>query len=188
MIAKEVIKRFRLKDLGVIVLLALIWLGLDTVIIYSFNAQNSYIFSLVIGTLLMSLAVQLTKRFGTALLFYGISALLMQSINDIGTTGLNKFIILVFTGLLFEIVFLMLKLEVKDIQLDILIGTAISTATIPLTTGILLSFNVAQNMINSLLNMMLLSFFIGIVGAVLSFMVWYHFRKTKFVLKFEYGI
>ncbi|MEK6903447.1 MAG: hypothetical protein AABW64_02260 [Nanoarchaeota archaeon] len=134
----------------------------------------------------MSFTVHLVRKAGSATLFYVIGAIFTYSINDIGHTGISKVITFLIAGILFELIFLIFKLEMKRIQLDIVAATAISAATIPLTTGFLLSFNVTLHMISSIINLMLVSFFVGLAGAVISFLAWHHVRTTKMILKYEY--
>lgn len=186
MIAIESIKRFKIIDVTAIVVLACLWLLLSFLVSTFFSPQIIYILSLLIATTLMSLAVHLVRKAGTAILFYSFGALLTNTIYDLGATGINKLIVLVIAGIIFELVFLILKIEVKSVQLDIIISTAISAATIPLTTALLISFNTALNMIIPIINMMLLSLLIGLIGAFVSFLLWYNLKTTKTVLKFEY--
>lgn len=99
---------------------------------------------------------------------------------------MNKFIVLLIAGLVFEIVFLLIKAEIKNVPLDIVIGTAISAASIPILIGFLLSPNIFVVMISLVINLMLLSLLIGIAGSIISFIIWYNLRITRFVLRFEY--
>ena len=89
-------------------------------------------------------------------------------------------------GLVFELVFVIFKLELKNIQLDIVLGTGFSAASIPITTAFLLSTNLARSMIVPIFNLSLLSFIVGIVGAIASFFLWYRLRTNRAVLRYEY--
>jgi ABC-type thiamin/hydroxymethylpyrimidine transport system permease subunit len=82
--------------------------------------QSSYILSLLVATILMSFTVHLVRKAGSATLFYCIGALLAFSINDLGATGINKLIVLVIAGIIFELIFLIFKLEIKNIPTDII--------------------------------------------------------------------
>ena len=66
--------------------------------------------------------------------------------------------------------------KVKHIQLDIVLGTAVAAASLLFISGMLLSSELAIEMISRLVNMMIVSFFVGMIGAILSFLLWYHFR------------
>tara|TARA_Y100000310_G_scaffold327446_1_gene393816 strand:+ start:3561 stop:3791 length:231 start_codon:yes stop_codon:yes gene_type:complete len=76
-------------------------------------------------------------------------------------------------------------LEVSNVQVDIVTGTALSALSVPFVMSFVLSggFVVQEAMIN----LMLLSLFIGLVGSVLSFLAWFHLRTRKWVLRFEYS-
>ena len=107
-------------------------------------------------------------------------------LHDFGVLGGERIISFIIVGLLFELVFLVLKLEVKHIQLDIVLGTAVAAASLPLSAGMLLSSALAIEMISRIINMMIFSFFVGMAGALLSFLLWYYLRTAKLVLRFEY--
>tara|TARA_Y100000034_G_scaffold115205_1_gene152143 strand:+ start:11098 stop:11448 length:351 start_codon:yes stop_codon:yes gene_type:complete len=112
--------------------------------------------------------------------------LISYGVNDFGITGFNKIAVLVIAGVIFELVFLIFKLEIKNVQIDVVLGGGVSAASIPLLMGIVLSSGVVFNMILAMINLILLSFFVGIIGSVLSFLLWYKLKTSKMVLKFEY--
>ncbi len=187
MIATESFKRFRAKDLLVIIGLALLWFLLSAILDRNLGPQFSYIFSLALATFLMSFTAHFIRKAGSATLFYVFGGLFAFSINDLGVIGINKVLMLGSAGVVFEIVFLIFKIEVKNIQFDIITGTALSAASIPVTMAFMLSTEVAINMIASFINLTLLSFLVGVAGSVLSFMLWHQMRTTKMVLRFEYS-
>ena len=90
-------------------------------------------------------------------------------------------------GLLFEFLFLMLKLEIHYLPLDILLGTALSTASIPLSTLFLLSTEMAATNGRAVMNILLLSFCVGLIGAVIAFLIWFQVKHSKAVLQYEYA-
>jgi len=186
MIAIESFKRFRMLDVIVVIILAGLWLPLSLAINNVFSPQSSYILSLLIGTLLMSLTVHLVRKAGTAILFYAMAALFTYNVSDLGATGINKVMVLVTAGIIFELVYMTFKIEVKNTQTDIIAATAISASTIPITIGLILSYSITLDKITSIVNLVLLSFLVGLAGAVISFLVWYNLRTKKTVLKFEY--
>jgi multisubunit Na+/H+ antiporter MnhE subunit len=59
---------------------------------------------------------------------------------------------------------------------------------IPLFMGLIISSALAWQLINGLLNMMITSFFIGVIGYVVSFMFWHAFRRRKFMVKLMFGL
>lgn len=186
MIAVENFKMFRLADIIAILFFAALWLIISLIISRFAGPQMSYILSLLAAAFLMSFAVHLTRKAGTATLFYIAGGMLTYSIDSIGAAGINKVIALAFAGLIFELVFLILKIEVKNVQLDIIAGTALSSACLPAAISLAISIDSALSMAVPVLNMMLLSFFVGIIGAVLSFLAWHSIRTTKTALRFEY--
>lgn len=186
MIAVESFKKFRILDVVLILFVSAIWAVIGYVVNILFTPQSSYIISLLIATFLMSFTVHLVRKAGSATLFYVIGGLLMFGLNDLGVTNMNKIWVLLVAGVVFELAFIILKLELKNIQLDIVLGSAFSAASVPFSTAFLLSVSLAKDVIGSIINIALLSFMIGFVGAVASFFLWYKLRTNKAVLKYEY--
>ena len=186
MIAIESFRRFRLIDLIVIILFAIFWLVTNLVTSNRVSPQTQYIVSLFFITFFMSCTVYVIRKAGAVTLFYLLCGLFTFSLNNLGTTGLTKLLTLVISGVLFELTFIILKLELKSIPLDVIVGTAVSAASIPISTGLLLSPVMAQTLIISILNLALLSFFIGIVSGLVAFLIWYYLRTTKLIVSFEY--
>lgn len=186
MIAVESFRRFRFRDIMIISVIAFLWALVGYVVNFFVDPQSSYIISLLIATLLMSFTVHLVRKAGSATLFYVIGGLLMFSVNDLGITHVGKIWMLFIAGIVFELFFIVLKLEVRNVQLDIVLGTGFSAASIPFSTGFILSSSLAMSLISDLFNIALLSFFVGVIGAVLSFLIWHRFRTNKSVLRYEY--
>lgn len=185
MIAIESFKRFRMIDIIAIIVLDIVWLLINLIMNKLLGPQSSYILSLFIATILMSFTVHLVRKAGSATLFYFIGALLTYNINDLGITGLNKIIALLITGIVFELIYIIFKLEIKNVQVDIVAATAFSSMIIPIFTAFL-SISIALSMISTLINWALLSFFIGLSGAIISFIIWHNLRTTKLILRYEY--
>jgi ABC-type thiamin/hydroxymethylpyrimidine transport system permease subunit len=186
MIAVESFQRFKIHDGAAILLLAGAWYGVSK-LASLLSPQSSYLLSLLMVMFLLSFTVHLIRKAGAATLFCLTGALLTFSFNDLGATGIPKLLVFLMAGIVFELGFLLFKLEFKNVQVDILLGTAFAAASIPFTTGMLLSSGVTLTMLTAMLNLILTSFFVGVIGAILSFLLWYHLRTTKWVLKFEYG-
>lgn len=187
MISIENFKKLKVRDLLIIVILAALWFLVAFLMNSYLDPQLSYILSLLVVTMLMSFCAILIKKAGVATLFYAVGGILTYRINDLGVVGIDKLIVLVVAGIIFEIFFLILKIEVKNLPVDVVIGTALSSATIPLTIGFLISVSAAMNMAASMVNLALLSLLIGVIGSILSFLTWHNARTNKFFLRFEYN-
>ncbi len=186
MIAIESFRRFRIIDVIIIIVLSSIWTLSNILISQRLNPQASFIFSLLVLVLLMSFTIHLIRKAGSATFFYAVAGLMTYSTNDFGVIGLEKVIAFIIAGLIFELVFLLLRLELKSIQIDIIFGSGLSAASIPFFTAFFVSLNSLLTLFNQVLNLMLLAFFVGIAGSVISFLIWYNLRTTKLVLEYEY--
>ncbi|HLC65317.1 MAG TPA: hypothetical protein VJI46_04300 [Candidatus Nanoarchaeia archaeon] len=177
-------KRFRVLDLIVILISAgLFWL-VSFAATSAFAPQTSYIASLLAASILVGLTANIIGKTGSAILFYLAVSLLAFRINDIGATGIDKVITLFIAGMVFEIIFLIFKVEIGGIQLDIIAATALSVASIPITASLLLSVAVTASNIYTVTNLVLLAFFMGVLGAVASSLIWSRIKHSRFLLKF----
>lgn len=186
MIAIESIKRFRGRDAIIIGgaggaftigQLLLKFTGIDT----------AYFGSLLLIGLLLSASTLLVRKAGTATMVGVLSALLSFGNGVAGAIGWRKVAVFAIAGLLFELTFLLLKIELHLIPLDIIIGTALAVASVPISTLFFLSSAMAIDNVWKLANMALLGFFTGMLSAVLVFLAWFRLRYVRAVLWFEYG-
>lgn len=186
MVALESFRKFKTKDFLAIILFA----GAASLLSFfssSFlNAQYNYIISLFLIIGLMHFTMSLINKAGTALSFMLFVSILTYRLNDLGAAGLNKLIFLVCAGLVFESVFLLLKLEVRQIQVDQIISAGIASASVPIIGLFLLSPYLFYDKLIMVANLSLLSLLIGIASAVISFFIYYHIKTLKMVLRFQF--
>ncbi|MHA1865483.1 MAG: ECF transporter S component [Candidatus Heimdallarchaeaceae archaeon] len=187
MIAIESFRKFKIKDVLMIVSFALIWSLSSYLYNNLFLPQNSYIFSLVLASSFIVFLVLLIRKVGTATLFYVMIGVMTFFMDDLGPKGLNKIIVLFLAGIIFEIFFLIFKLEIHNIPIDIILGIIFSLSTIPLTTILLISTSVTQNQLVQILNMIIISFSAGILGSLISLILWFKLKTTKFILKYQFN-
>ena len=186
MIAIESFKKYHLQDIVAITLLALFWAGLSYLFDATLDPQISFLVTLITITILMSFTVHLIRKAGAATLFFGLCAIFTISLTEFGVTGFRKFLALVIAGIVFELAYLILKLELKNIQLDIILGTGLSAAMIPLVMALQLSFTISVEKFIPLLNIIIVSFIVGLIGALISFLIWYKVKSLKPIVRFEY--
>jgi hypothetical protein len=184
MIAIESFKAFKPRDISAITILA----GLLSLITYLLNQvafDNAIALLLTLG-FFVTLTTLLIRKAGTAILFFAIVTALTINLASFGVDGLSKIIVMILAGLVFELTFLVLKIEIKNIPLDVIIGAALSTASIPLLTGLVASTEIIQSLMINFLNLIILGFVSGLAGAVLAFLLWWNIRTAKWIMKFEY--
>lgn len=186
MIAIESFQKFSLRDAAVIggmsAVCATAQFGLQEL-----DPRISPHITFVAFSMLLTLCTLVVRKAGTATGFALLSALLSFPALTIGISGWEKVLALSIAGVLFELVFLTLKIEVSLIPLDVVVGAAIATASIPVTSMLLLAPGIAIANGYAMMNIGLLGFTTGMIGAVLAFLLWHNIRMTKVVLWFEYG-
>jgi hypothetical protein len=62
----------------------------------------------------------------------------------------------------------------------------LSSASIPVTIGVLLSFQLLSKMTEPAINIILISMIAGFAGAIFSLLLWHRLRINKMLLRFEY--
>jgi len=175
----------RIIDYMVIVIAAIIWAALTTLINQP-DTQLTFMLVLGITSIFATFIALLIRRAGAVVLFYLLGSLISISFNNL-IIGYQKIIILLIAGILFELVIVINnKLNTKNIPLNVLIAAALSHASIPWT--MLLLTNFTKEILPATINFSLSSLLIGIIGAVIAYLIWYSIRSNKKVIKFEYAI
>lgn len=185
MIAHEHFQKIKLKELVFIPIVA----GIVSLFIFLnnllFDPSLVLIISLFLLVLGMNLVVYLAKKSGTAVIFYLFTSFFTFSIGDIGILGWKKILAFVIAGILFEIIFLLLKLEIHSLPLDMIIGTSLSIASLPLVSAFLLSAGLASSFPLALINLIVLAFAVGLIASVITFLLWRKVKHTKVIIRLE---
>jgi len=185
MIAHEHVQRIRLKEFIFVVIVAIIISFILFIGNFFLSPTFSFITSLIFLVVGMNICIYLIKKTGIATLFYVLTAILTFWLHDIGVVGGYKILTFFFAGLIFEGIFLFLKLHVHNVPLDMIIGTSLSTASISLITGFALSEGLARSFPVELLNLILLAFAVGLIAATVTFLIWHSVEHTKPIIKLE---
>lgn len=185
MIKLESFRRFRKIDFIAILLLALLWAFITWIINIPDN-QFTFFLSLFVTTMFMTFTAFLIRRLGAVTLFYLFGALITININNLGGLGFYKVPILLIAGIIFELFFLLLKIKIKNIPLDVVLGAAFSNFSIPFT--MLLLVPATKELLPFVWNFALMAFIIGIMASIVTFLIWYNIKNLKPIIKFEYGI
>jgi len=185
MIQLESFRRFRKIDLIAIIILALLW-ALVTWLINLPNTQLTFMLSLFITTMFMTFTAFLIRKFFAVTLFYLIGSIFSISINNLGGLGIYKVPILLVAGIIFELFFLLLKIKIKNIPLNVVLGAAFSNFSIPFT--MLLFIPATRELMPFVWNFALMAFIIGIMGSIVTFLIWYNIKSLKPIIRFEYSV
>ena len=183
----ESFRRYRKIDLIAILVLAILW-AIITSIVNIPNNQLSFMFVLFITTMFMAFTAFFIRKIGAVSLFYLLGAIITIPFNNLGGLGLYKIPILLMVGIIFELFFLLLKIEIKNIPLDVILGAAFSMASIPWIMFLLLVTEQTKNIMPSVWNFALTAFIIGVMGATVMFLIWYNIKGLKPIIKFEYSV
>lgn len=190
MIAVESFKKFNRKDaIAILILLNLFFIFN---IILSFLKNNySFLISGIILTTFIGLTTLIVRKFGSVLIFNILISIISYlsnfNLDAISILGINNLIVLIIMSAIFEGLFLFLKLELKNIPIDMILCSAFAMASIPLSIGLLYSVEITKNMISNMINSILLYLLIGASGAIIAFLIWDAIKNNKTILKFEFS-
>jgi len=185
MIELESFKRFRKIDLIAIIILAVLWAFITWIINIPDN-QFTFFLSLFVTTMFMAFTALLIRKIGAVTLFYLFGAIITISINNLGGLGIYKVPILLIAGIIFELFFLLLKIKIKNIPLDVVLGAAFSNFSIPFT--MLLFVSATRDLMPFVWNFALMVFIIGIMASIVTFLIWYKIKGMKLIIRFEYSV
>ena len=148
-----------------------------------FSPLFSYITSLFVIIALLGLTVHAVEKTGFAALFYAVIGIFTYNSNNFGVIGIEKLASLLIAGILFELTFAALKRSGKSVGLSIIISSAISAASIPAGIALQLSTAIAFGQISMIANLAIFSSLIGLAAAMISSLIWFQLRTTKFLLR-----
>ena len=185
MIELESFRKLRKIDYIAIIILAVIW-GAVTYLVNIPNTQLTFMLSFFITTVFMTFTAFLIRRLGAVTLFYFIGAIITVPIDNLGGIGIYKIPILITAGLVFELVFLLLKIKLRNVPLDVVLGAAISNFSMPFF--MLIFGSASKELMPYVLNFALTVFVIGVVGSIVTFLIWYNIKGFKWIIKFEYSV
>jgi len=177
---------FRSKD-AVAILGGSLLLSIIAVTFYDqLSQQNAFIISILLTSIFLAFVVNLVNKNGTGLSFLVLTGLLTNQVYDIGLMGGDKVLVFLLAGIVFEIINALFYLEFKRIQVDLILSTSITMAVLPFLGAYLLSPELTKEMFTAVLNLTILGFIVGVIGATLSFVLWHELRTSKIIIKFKY--
>ena len=143
------------------------------------------IVSLFLLTIGMNLCVYMLRRFGIATIFMFFIAMLTFNISELGFYGWNKVLTYVIAIVIFEIIYLIFKIEISSLPLDMIFGTAISLTSIFLISPMLLSQTLLLIFTTELINLLIMTFATSIISSTIFALIWGKLASTKKIVKFE---
>ena len=185
MFAIELIQIIRVKQLLFTLFIAAIASLLIYLADYFLPPTPLLIVSLFLLTIGMNLAVYMLKRFGIATIFMFFTAMLTFSLAEVGLYGWNKVLTYVLAAVLFELIYLIFKVEIASLPVDMIVGTTISFTSIFLISPMLLSQTILLVFTSELVNILILVFAVSLISSTLFALIWGKLATTKKIVKFE---
>jgi len=186
MIELESFERTRKIDLHLILIFASIWSIINIFIDY-IAQEYLYHYSVISMIFFMTLTLFFVRRFGSATLFLTFGSIISSLFINFYSLGWKIIIVFATSGLIFELFVILIKIEIAYTPLGVIIAAGISAGSIP---WIIYSTILFKNPVltSSVWNLSLLSFFIGTLTSTIAYLIWYHIKDYKKVIKFEYHI
>lgn len=179
----ETLQLFRKKDFLLIFGFSLLF-SFISYLVNQFNSETSFHLRLALFYMILVLSLLFVKKSGSVLFFCIFSSVLYKSSLFQFISFYQALITFIVIGITFEAFFLLLKLEIKNIPLDILLGSAFSSSIISFV--LLLFTDKTYSLYTNAFNISAINFFTAIIGASCAFIIWFQIRSSKKVIKFEY--
>lgn len=176
--------RYRKKEFLFLGILIVIWALISLILAPSYTLVK-FMIAFSIMAFFITLTALLIRKFGIVLLIMLLAVAIINSLPDLGGLGIKAYLIMLISGLFFELIYLLLNLKNKLIPFNVITSVCVSLAFIPLWTGLLLSIKIVLTRKIDIINLMLIDFFLSMIGALFAFMLWFYFRTSKLIVKFE---
>jgi hypothetical protein len=177
---------YHFRDFIALLLVIAVWTGIS-MFFSSLNTPWNFVIGFVFMAFFITFIAFLLRKFGMVFLAFLLATIFVRPLPDLTGLGGKAYAIMMISGFIFEIIYLITYMETKVIPFDVISALSVSLALIPLWTGILLSFEIVKERFMEVLNLIFLDFFIAIIGSLLAFLLWFHFRINKKVIEFKYG-
>jgi ABC-type thiamin/hydroxymethylpyrimidine transport system permease subunit len=184
MLPIESLRGFRKQDFLALGLMIVTWIILIT-LSGLVGIKWRFLVEIFFTVLVMSFAALLIRRIGAVVVLLLVGSLILNQTDALDGLGVSSIPVLVVAGIIFEFVIVVLKKEIKNVPLNFLVGSGLASASMPWTMFFLVESNVA---LSSFVSFSLTLFFVGLVGSVVAYMIWYEIKNTKPVLKYEYSV
>ena len=185
MIAHEHVQMITMKDVVVVFLSALIAAGLLYMSHSLLPLSLSFVLALLLLSFMGTLVVHLVQKTGMFMIFYGLAGLFTLRLDDIGVLGYKKIVCLMIAALLFEIVYLVLKFHVHFISFDLVVGSMLSAASVPLISALLITSNFTLQYPLDVFNLMMLSLVAGLAGSVVACIIWHDVKDRRLFIELD---
>ncbi|RME54885.1 hypothetical protein D6777_02310 [Candidatus Woesearchaeota archaeon] len=181
MIAFECFRSYRLRDIATILFAVIMWIFASYVVNFLVESlMLKIIIIMLVGNFLLTILAMLVNKAGTAMLYYSITSLLTMNMQPFEGMHWAKVYTFVAAAIMFELIFISVKIEISSIPLDIIIGVVLSNFLMPFVANYLSYTSL------SVLNLALTFALTGLTASILALAFWKIIRNRKFVLRFEY--
>jgi hypothetical protein len=184
------LRRFFLRDL----LVSALFSFFSFLFIYLFSnvlvVDYLYLVAVFVLCFFCSFLVLLLKDSLVGFLFLLFYSLISMGFNEFGVVGYNKVVVFLLFALVFEVVFLLLKLEIDNVPLDVVLGVLFGVVMIPIGSYFLLASDLLifeVDIVSLLGNLIVVTLFFGGLGAFLGIFLWRRVKVSRLFLKISYG-
>ena len=181
----ETIRSFRPKDLAAILIAAVLYAAFSSAFL-AFT-QEIFFLNLAILLLILTFTLLLVNRSGTAIAICLLITLIHPYAQVVPfVTYFQHLAIMALVGFIFELSFLLLKLEIKSVPIDVVAGAAISASAIPWIIATFATPEWDPTIIIKIANISLINFLIGVISASAATFIWKLLQRKTLFLRFEY--
>ena len=182
MIAHEHLHLVNIRQVLFVTLVALCTAGVMYLGHWLFSQTTAFVLNIAVLVAAAAFVMLLIQKSGTFLLFYAVIGVLTVGMADVGVTGIQKILVYLIAALVYEVVFLFLKVHVHFLPVDVVLGAAISAMIIPFFAALLIAGFVIPLQV---VNLMLLAFVAAFCGSIVVCVIWHYVKNIVLFVELD---
>lgn len=172
-------KHLRKTDLLFITIAAFLWSLLAYVLTFYFPQ----IFELILFTIAVfaTFLALFIRKLGSITLFFLIAGIMTLAIPAFLVSGIEKIVVFIIMGVIFEAITYTLKN-----YLNIIVASIFSNVSMPWQVSWLTKMQLTTKINYAIWNLTFISALLGLLGATSGLIIWYKVKNSKIILRFKY--
>lgn len=178
----ETFSWFNLNDAFILFFLVLISSFFQ--IFITFFVDDAFELTVLLAISFLTLTALIVRKASGAVIFNVVFAFVVAPLHIFGISRLIGVFIFLFAGLLFEVIVKIVNFEIKVVPVGVLIADFVSSASIPLLAYFFSSIHI-NGFVFKLAEFSISAGFLGIIGGIFAFVLWYELKRNMQVMRYE---
>lgn len=184
-VSEENYFKYAIKDLFTFLFIVILWAAVHA-LGSTIPGLTGYALLFILMVIFATFTAFFINKFGAVGIVSLIAVTVIPSLPDLAGLGVKRYVIMALVGICFEIIYWLFTKIIPINPLRVILAASIAFATMPLWTGLMLSFYLTKLRIIEVLNLVFLDGLLAFLGAALAFLFWFYLRTYPFILKYKY--